>query len=225
MASIADWDWTAIGTILLAVATFALAWQNRAIVRSSREELAETRKDVATAQEQVHIARQALAAQTQPLLSSVPGKQSHLPPSTFGEPGDISADFNEQHGGHMAVPFRNVGNAVAVIKTVMFWMSESGGASGSTGNAEAVALPPGEITQARIELPSNSRFGPEVVLAKSNFSLVLTYADAADQPRGATRLDVHHSSSRNQWYVRQIHFGDDDESVRERPRTSSAPTD
>jgi hypothetical protein len=146
------------------------------------------------------------------------------PPQSTGDAGDISAEFDAANGGHISVPFRNIGNAVAVIKTMMFWMSESGGALGSTGNAEAVALPPGEITQARIELPSNSRFGPEVILAKTNFAVVLTYADAADQPRGATRLDVYHSSGRQLWYVRQIHFGDDDGSVRERPRTSSAPT-
>jgi hypothetical protein len=224
----------AIGTFGLALGTAWLAYTTRKLsvttaeeVKHSGELVKESQRQVAASQEQVEasqrhveVAREAFAALTEPLLSSVPRGTPSRPYST-SDTGDISAEFDTENGGHMSVPFRNVGNAVAVIKSVMFWMDDG---SGSTGNAEAVAVPPGEMTQARIELPSNSRFGPEVILAKSNFSLVLSYADAADQPRGATRLDVYHSSSRSLWYVRQVHFGDNDESVRQSPRTSSAPT-
>lgn len=217
LAAVTDWDWTAIGTILLAVATFALAWQNRAIVTSSRDQLAETRKDVEAAQEQTEIARHALAAQTQPLLSNVPRDYSFEPEA---DPGWIVASFWEVRGGSVAVPFRNIGNAVAIVQSVMFWMHDGGAA----GNADVVALPPDEITRARLELPPTSRWGPEVIDAdRGDFSLVLAYADAAGQARGATRLDVYRTE-RKQWYVRQVHFGDDDESVRESPRASSAPS-
>lgn len=231
LAAIANWDWTAIGTILLALATFALAWQNRSLVRASQDELAEVRKDVTAAQEQAQTARRALAAQTQPLLSAVPRGMPRYRHDEFrhdefrrevvgADAADVDATFDPDRGGVITVPFRNIGNAVAVINAVMFWMHDGG----SEANAEETALPPGEITRARLELPSTSRFGDEVVLAKTNLSVVVTYGDAAGEPRGATRLDVYYSDSRHRWYVRQIHFGDDDESVRERPRASSAPT-
>jgi hypothetical protein len=207
-----DWDWTAIGTILLALATFALAQQNRTLVQASREELAETRSDVAIAKQQAGTARRALAAQTQPLLSSVAQESRH--------PEDISAKFDEKTGGHIAVPFRNIGNGVAVIKQVMFWTGDSG----SAGKATDAAVPPREDSLARLGLEPTNRFGPDVVLAERNFSVVIVYADATDQNRGATRLDIHRDAHYPLWYVGQVHFGDDEESVRLNPRTSSDDT-
>jgi hypothetical protein len=216
LGSPGDWDWTAIGTILLALATFALAWQNRTLVRSSRAELVETRQDVAIGREQAETAREALAAQTQPLLSSVP--RGIISPT--GYTADIEATFDPQNGGFIKVPFRNIGNGVALIKAVMFWAVDGG----SGGVSEDAAVPEDEISYARIELAANNRLGSDVVVAQTNFSVVMTYADAADRPRGATRLDVYYSDSRGRWYVRQVHFGDDAESVRTNPRASSGPT-
>lgn len=123
LISPADWDWVAIGTVLLALATFTLALYNRKFVTTSQDQLETARQDLALAREQNRTAREELESQTAPLLASVPWgleQEAVLFLAETGEPQrfqDASrvivshgAVGNEEHV-EISVPFRNVENA------------------------------------------------------------------------------------------------------------------
>ena len=70
LLSPAHWNWVAIGTILLAVATFSLAVYNRKIVVASQDELRRLRgRSWRLPGSRIRTARGALEAQTAPLLA------------------------------------------------------------------------------------------------------------------------------------------------------------
>jgi hypothetical protein len=220
-----DWDWVAIGTILLAVATFALAMQNRSVVASSREEAKQAGEGLDLARQQNATAEATLAAQTQPLLTS-------LPPGVFrdtitwrtegGEERESTRDAAHIevapiHG--IAVPIRNVGTGIALIQSVSFWFGEWD----ATGNARNTALPPGEWTMATLAVDRESDFAIDVA-ALNNLSVTLGYADVGGVSRGFVRLDVYlRDLAEPRWTVRQVHFASTIDAVRNDPDIGSAP--
>ena len=57
--------------------------------------------------------------------------------------------------------------------------------------------------------------------------MVIAYADAAGQQRGAVRIDVytHRDNIHGKWYVRQVAYAEDAEQVRRNPSVVSIPTE
>ncbi len=243
MWSIAAIDWVAIGTFVTAAGTLALALatvylgrQTRDAVDTARQEAHAVNEGLAVGRDQAKIARLALDAQTAPLLSSVPAGLARDPDSTtavgevvsWRDAGRIDASIysvSTQREGIVSVPFRNIGNGVAVIRTVTVILS---GNTGFTGNSESPAVPPGERSRAVLVVPANSPHWGEaefVLASYKNFSVVVTYADPGGQARGAVRFDIYFRPppATLPWYVRQVHFADTYENVVRTPSSSSAP--
>ena len=157
---------TAVCTLVLAVATFALAWQNRQVVKAAEAQAQASRDDLAVAKEQSQTARAGLAAQTRPFLSSVPFDYREEPhfwqggnPVAFRDAGAIqfSIRVDRDEGGHetdgktasIAVPFRNIGPSMAIVRTVAFYFGPHEAVSGYASNP---VVPSDETSKARLEL-------------------------------------------------------------------------
>jgi len=231
----ADWDWVAIGTILLAAATFSLAIYNRKIVVASQEQLETARQDLALAREQNETAREALEAQTAPVLASVPwglDREVVWYNAATGEPAshrDAShvavslGTADNEPWVTISVPFRNVGNGVAVIASVQVMI----GGRLFDGVPKTPILPPGEMSRAGIDVGRASvafDHGASLAADGQDFAIVVGYADAAGNSRGAISLDVHRDApTGDRWHVRQLHIGDTPEDALSHPSLSSLP--
>jgi hypothetical protein len=239
---VASWDWVALGTLALAVATFALAWQNRRVVSTSQRQLETAQQDLALAREQnvaikdqAATAQAALETQTAPFLTNVPPGLDQEPyvwggsgdPVMFRDAATVeAATVSGQHRpeAHISVPFRNVGAGVATLTNVIFLF---GGGTPLVGQTVNPVLPSGERTRARFDVDPDSSSGwDEVVggVSAGTFSVIVEHADSSGRVRGAVRLDAHRAASGNEkWFIRQVHFADDWEQAREHPRSSSQP--
>ncbi len=233
LASLPDWDWVAIGTILLAVATFSLAVYNRKIVVTSQEQLDTARQDLILAHEQNETAREALEAQTAPVLASVPwglDREVVWYDAATGEPA------SHRDASHVAVslgtagnepwvtisiPFRNVGNGVAIVTSVQLMI----GGQLFAGVPKTPVLPPGELSRAGLEAGRVSPafdHGASLSVDGQDFAIVIGYADAAGNSRGAISLDIHRNApAGDDWHVRQLHLGDTPDDALSRPSLSS----
>lgn len=230
-----DWDWVAIGTILLAAATFSLAVYNRKIVVASQEQLDTARQDLALAREQNETAHEALEAQTAPVLASVPwglDREVVMYHAATGEPAghrDAShvavslGTANNEPWVTISIPFRNVGNGVALITSVQLMI----GGRLFDGVPKTPILPPGELSRAGIECGSGSAafdHGASLAADGQDFAIVVGYADAAGNARGAISLDVHREMpTGDRWYVRQLHMGGTPDDALSHPLISSLP--
>lgn len=88
-------------------------------------------------------------------------------------------------------------------------------------------LPQGEITRAGTGADrSDPIFEYAISLAVDgrDFAIVLGYADAAGNSRGAVRLDLHcEVPGRDGWRVRQMHIGATPDAALNQPSLSSLP--
>lgn len=243
---------TAVGTILLAFATFVLARRTKSEVEAAnRQAKASAEQSVASLQQarashrQAELAEQALSAQSSPLLTDVPfgipavsgysainrGEKSRIMQEVFGPKQPHYSDasvvnvFVDETGGSGArlyVPFRNVGNGAALIGTVEFLLS---GNSGFTGSASTPVVPVGEVAEAVLKVPfDHHSYAEPLAIVNENrpFSVVVTYSDVDKQDFRTVRLDI--SPSDSDWFVRQVHWADSREEVIRNPTMSSHPT-
>jgi hypothetical protein len=235
LTSPADWDWVAIGTLALAAATFYLALSNRKIVATSQEQLKASQRDLELAREQNETAREALEAQTAPLLANVPWglerKATRYLPTT-GEEMDFKdssrvtvsqVTHRDEPRVEISVPFRNVGNGVAIITSVQVMI----GGLLFDGVPSVPVLPPSELAIAHVDAgradPVFDR-GLSLGLEGVDFAVIVGYGDAAGNPRGAISLDVHRENPGSDvWRVRQLHMGDTAEAALNHPSLSSLP--
>jgi hypothetical protein len=235
---------TAIGTLVLAIATFALA-------RRAGDQSKAAHDQAAASLEQATLADRALRAQTAPLLTDVPygipeitgyhpksrtadRKSEWILASAFGpqEPayGDASGItvLIDENGGRevfAAVPFRNIGNGAAIVQSVTF-VSETIGTW--PGAPSTPVLAPGQVGRARLEMPPGA---PDYDVARAlaettpDFSVIVEYADAAGELRGAVRIDLSrfNDGEGEDWLVRQVHWDKDRDAVQGFPRLSSQP--
>lgn len=229
------WDWVAIGTFLLAAATFGLAIFNRKVVEVSQRQLETAREDLALARQQSETARETLEVQTAPLLASVPWgveRQAVLFLADTGEAKrfeDASkvtvsqGTVNNDQRVRISVPFRNVGNGVAVITEVKVMI----GGRLFDGTPGAPVLPPGEIARAWVDAGRQAEiFEWAISLAVDgcDFAVAVGYADAGGIPRGALSLDIHREGpGSDSWRVRRMHLGENPEDALSRPSLSSPP--
>lgn len=235
MVSPAAWDWVAIGTILLAIATFSLALFNRRIVVASQRQLETAHEDLALAHEQNKTAREALEAQTAPVLASVPwgiDREIVWYDASTGEPRkhrdasqltvSLAATRNEPRVT-ISVPFRNVGNGVAIVMSVQLMI----GGQLFDGVPGTPILPPGEMSRAGLEMGRDNvafEHGASLAADGQDFAIVIGYADAAENSRGAISMDVHRSDLGSDfWRVRQLHIAGTPEDALSRPTLSSLP--
>jgi hypothetical protein len=215
----------------LAIGTFVLAAQNRRLVKSAADEAALARDGLDLARAQNQTAEATLAAQTQPLLTSLPlglieepavvdnsGKVESTQDAGSIVVGVVSSGDNN---GRILVPFRNVGTGLALVQSVWFWVGDGG----TAGSARNTALPPDERTDATLSFSRESLWATEVYGRSRDFSVLIAYADVGGVSRGAVRLDIYRRERRASWYVRQVHFAATIEAVREAPEVSSAPVD
>lgn len=235
----AEWDWVAIGTLGLALATFALAWTNRQVVAASREQVETALQDLALAREQNETLRETLDSQTAPVLTKVPWGLKRKPTSFIVSTGEgtsfedaseitVSQGTTPRYGQDeprvsIEVPFRNVGNGVAFITSVHVMI----GGQLFDGTAGAPIVAPGEFDAAMLDVGRESPafdYGISLEQEGVDFAVVIGYADAGGNPRGAISLDVHRDQpARGRWYVRQLHVGSTPEDALHRPRLSSLP--
>jgi hypothetical protein len=230
------WNWVAIGTLALALATFVLALYNRKIVAASQEQLRTSQRDLEIAREQTETAREALQAQTAPILANVPWGLKREATRYLEETGEernfrdasrISvsqgADNNNQQVVWIEVPFRNVGNGVAIITSAQVMI---GGVVFET-SASVPILPPGEIGCVQVDAhEADTIFERALSLAVDgvDFAAIVGFADAGGTPRGAISMDVHREAPNSPtWRVRQLHIGDLPDAALNHPTLSSLP--
>lgn len=235
LASPADWDWVAIGTILLAAATFSLAVYNRKIVVASQAQLKTARQDLILAREQNETAREALEAQTAPVLASVPwgldrevvGYEVNTgEPAKHRDASQVTVSLGTAKNEPwvtISVPFRNVGNGVALITSVQIMI----GGQLFDGVPKTPVLPPGELSRAGIDIGRAGvafDHGASLAVDGQDFAIVIGYSDAAGNARGAISLDIHRTGpTGDHWYVRRLHMGGTPEEALSRPSVSSLP--
>jgi hypothetical protein len=236
---IAAWDWglafdgaVAFGTLALAAATFMLG-------RRTRESVDATREEVEAAQAQARTAQAALDSQTAPLLTGVPpglgqeveGRDIHSgEAASWRDQGEIvvqNVRKGDAKGVYFSVPFRNVGNGIALVQEIQVILSAGTPYVGVSRNP---ALPPGEQTRAYLSATRDKSSWTEADQTYTNpspFCVLIGYGDAAGSSRGALRLDVSPRSRGGvtSWHVRQVHFGDSIETALSAPRVSSFPVD
>jgi hypothetical protein len=231
----ADWDWVAIGTLLLAMATFVLAVYNRKVVNESRQEIEVSRQGIELARQQNLTAKTALDAQTAPVLSSVPQgidreavwrRAGSGEPASFRDAAEVivsSASSPDEPVVTLSIPFRNVGNGVAFITSVGVMI----GGEVFDAQSRSPIVAPGEISRAWLQAGrSHSAFEHALSLALEgqDFAALIGYADAGGNPRGAISLDVHRiRPTGDGWRVRQLHLGATPEDALSRPFLSSLP--
>lgn len=229
----AHWDWVAIGTLLLAVATFTLALYNRRVVVASQRQLETAQQDLTLSREQNQTAREALEAQTTPLLASVPwglDREVLSYSAKTGEPRDsrdashviVSAGaVADEQRVTVSVPFRNVGNGVALITSVQIMI----GGRLFDGVPKAPLVPPGELSRGGMDVGRDSvafEHALSLAIDGRDFAIVLGYADAGGTGRGAISLDVHRvSPAGDNWRVRKLNIGPTPDDALSRPTVSS----
>jgi hypothetical protein len=233
--AMSHWDWVAIGTLMLAAATFSLALYNRKIVTTSQAQLETARQDLALSHEQNRTAREALEAQTAPLLTTMPSSLDREPilfhaasgePQRFRDASAVDVSYgtagNEPHA-RISIPFRNVGSGVAVIESIQVMI----GGKLFNGLANAPILASGEFTRADIDADRRDSvfdYAASLAVEGSDFSIICGYADSAGNSRGALRLDLHcDRPGSDRWRVRQLHLGDTPEAALNDPTLSSLP--
>jgi hypothetical protein len=246
---------TAVGTLSLAAATYYLARGASAEVvaataqaRATAEQSAASLEQSKASTRQAAAAEQALTAQTAPLLSDVPfgipvvsgyrtkpnpGSPSimdsllgHREP-TYRDASEIAVyvDENGLKDANIRVPFRNVGNGVAIVQDMVFFVgdeTELGGAS------SVPVIPTGQVAEAELSiLPSADGYegARSVITKRTAFAVAIAYGDATGASSGAIRLDVAPTadSEADDWFVRQVHWGDTLAEARHSPRLSSRP--
>jgi hypothetical protein len=224
LAPPAEWDWVALGTLALAVATFTLALYNRSIVKASQEQLETARQDLALAREQNETAQEALAVQTAPFLTNVPRSLEHSPKGV--DPSRIGVSYGtvgNEPRALVSVPFRNVGNGAAIITSVQVMI----GGRMFDASPRTPILPPGESAHAGFDASRRDEvfdYGVSLAVDGQDFSLVVGYADAAGSPHAALRLDLHNDRpGYDHWHVRQLHVGETAEAAMSHPHLSSLP--
>jgi hypothetical protein len=229
------WNWVAIGTILLAIATFTLALYNRKTLLLSQDEMSVARSGLEAARRQNEVSTKTLDSQTAPILANVPwgvGREVVWYEAATGEPANFrdaasvavsAGTAANQPWVTISVPFRNVGNGVALITSVHLMI----GGSIFDGTPKSPVVPPGESSRAGFEVGrSHPGFDHGVSLAVEgiDFAMVVGYADAGGAQRGAISLDVHRENPQaDRWRVRQLHIGPNPDDALSRPTFSSLP--
>ena len=230
---------TAVGTVLLAFATFLLAQRTSREVEAATAQAEASGRQVAQSARQAEAAERALLAQTRPLLSDVPwgltqrvtgyrynsGDFLGTGEAMYGDASALSVSVTTGDSGraHLKVPFRNVGNGTAIVRSVEFIFSAG---PGLTGGTSSPVVPPGELADATLDADAQSPGFAEVVAMREGsrtFSVLVSYADADGTPRGAIRFDAHAQGDRG-WFVRQVFWADDARAAREGPAFGSQPS-
>jgi hypothetical protein len=202
----ADWG-VAVGTILLAGATFYVARQARAEAQEVARETKEVARQAGISADQVQVSRDALEVQVRPVLIDVP------PGSPAGghlvqyEPGfSRSLPFEEVHVGESergnfvcSVAVRNAGLGLAILKDDPR-LEHPGRDTDFIGLFTSQLVPPGEVTRAY--------FGPGIPLHTAEdgalFVKVL-YTDASGLAGFWTKLILEQRS--HKWRVVMVWIG------------------
>jgi hypothetical protein len=211
----ADWG-VAVGTILLAGATFFLAWQ----ARSEARKVAQQATISAT---QVAISRAALEAEVRPVLIDVAvGSAGGDQELVRYEPGVEDAarvvgrdlvHVDATGAGHFmcSVPLRNSGRGIAIVKDGPR-LTHQQHEGDLIGRLTTQVVPPGEATRAY--------FGPGIALdtpAMATLIARVDYTDASGSTAYWTKAIIQRRE--NSWRVVQVVLG---EEGREEPLVTSA---
>jgi hypothetical protein len=246
---------TAVGTLSLAAATYYLARGASAEVVAATEQARATAEQSAASLEQskasarqAAAAEQALTAQTAPLLGDVPfgipvvsgyrtrpasGSQSimasmlgHREP-TYRDASEIAVyiDVNGLKDANIRVPFRNVGNGVAIVQDMMFFIGDDTELAGASSTP---VIPTGQVAEAELSvLPSADGYegAHSAIETRTAFAVAIAYGDATGASSGAIRLDVAPTPDNelDDWFVRQVHWGGTLAEACDNPRLSSRP--
>lgn len=205
---------TALGTLVLAGATYALARQTRQLAVSSTQELDLLRQQTEAAQRQSVAAEEALRASVRPFILDVPpgtfrevrrdifetlfARSRRDPPPPETKKVDVSIVRHEiraepENYGERAfwleVPVRNVGNGVAVLEDAQLWLHGQGHVLG--GTPAAFALPVDGVTTLSFEVTPGGP-GWEIAMraaaAHEDMTAAVTYTDHAEQQASRTEL-------------------------------------
>jgi hypothetical protein len=240
---------TAVGTALLAVATFVLARRTKAEVEAanrqataSSDQSAASLEQAKASHRQAELAEKALRVQTSPLLTDVPygipavsgytpidksDKRSAIiglygpKQPHFRDASLVTAYVDANGEGHVQieVPFRNVGNGAAIVSRVEFLF---GGNTGFESAASSPVVPAGEIAEAVLDIDPNHHAYAEpknAIDGDNPFRVVISYNDADGNHFGAVRLDL--DAVETTWSVRQVHWAKSRDEVLSAPAMSS----
>lgn len=112
---------------------------------------------------------------------------------------------------------------MAVIKSVQVMI----GGQLFDGAPKTPILPPGEMSRAGLDVSRASvafDHGASLAADGQDFAIVIGYADAAGNSRGAISLVIHRDAPAGEgWHVRQLHMGDTSDDALSRPSLSSLP--
>ncbi len=239
---------TAVGTLLLAIATYVLAHRATSEVRAANEQVRASAAQSAASMRQAEAAERAVGVQTAPLLTKVPygipivtgyrvksttGKITMIEmmtgdqEPTYRDASEITIyiDENGYKDANIQVPFRNVGNGPAVINTVTATLTDG---KELVGHPSSPVVPSGEIANVEVVIfPDVDGYeaAHAQITNRAPFSILIAYGDARGEPFGAMRMDiapVKRPPDSGDWLVQQVHWGDTAQEAQSKPRLSSA---
>ncbi len=216
---------TALGTIVLAIATFTLAKKTASLAESGEQELALLRDQTQAAMRHSEAAEAALNASVAPLILDVP-------PRTL-RPGPLRTRYTERAGrseegklvtdrpdidvsvitwdadrspAWLRIPIRNVGAGLALLDAASLTVE---GEDGSWNVLDAApedipsVVPPGEIRQ--LVFVSEDTSLNAMVVSDDPLVVEVSYADVSGEQGAATILYVAKASKpRRHMYVRDV---------------------
>jgi hypothetical protein len=164
VADIRAWNWTAIGTLVLAIATGVLAFETWGLARGARDELKESQRQTKESQRQADIAQRTLLAQDEPMILDMAVDQSVDDRPMFqvtncpdGEPVRGQTLVLMEPGAICSIPFVNVGRGPAVLGVTRVFLPDVGEAASffqaqpRFREIERPNLPRNETTRLNIE--------------------------------------------------------------------------
>ncbi len=152
---IAHWNWTAIGTLVLAAVTTFLALETWRLAKASRADLVES-------QRQSDIAQRTLLSQSEPMILDMAVSREVLDVPMFqvtncpdDEPARGAVLVLTEPGAVCSIPFVNVGRGPAIFGASKVFLPDEGGgffeATPRFMEIERRNLPRGESTRLNLE--------------------------------------------------------------------------
>jgi hypothetical protein len=188
----------AAGTLALAFVSWRQLRHNRDQVRLTGDQLTVAGNQVGLARDQLKLARDAFLLSTRPLLADALAEGDTSEPVQFGAPGrhqiDVSRHdlyFEKNHDGVLlcSVPFRNIGNGVAVIARVCVTPDPLGDVL-----CPRKFVPPGEFVRVNICAHTGPSMADALMEAcrevGGGFAVTITYSDTDGQQSFTTRADL-----------------------------------
>ncbi|HEY4099146.1 MAG TPA: hypothetical protein VGM33_26710 [Baekduia sp.] len=200
---------TAVGTVILAAATFWMARKTRDAATATQDDVRAAKEQLTVAQAQIELSRRqadaaeaAISAQLKPVLIDVPFDMFR---EGGTDAGTVSVELNPKSGLILVdIPLRNVGPGLARVTGLSL---DTGSPIAFGATLRNANIPPGERARFMFTAaPEQSGYSAfrDIVDRRGTFSVAVRYTDAAGAQDSLTRADLHWNDAISRWYVRQI---------------------